>query len=318
MITTKLASFQYKEAGFLAVFVYFEGDNIMTIYDSCQPAIQSCLGTRTFALAWMYSDEKTMDMHIHDCYEIYFSISGGKQFLIDRRLYDVDPGNIFFINQFESHHLTQVDAAAHERIVISIHPEYLKRLSTTQTDLSYCFTCRDTPFGHKIMLSKEYQKRFTFFIHKLSESRDYGQDIIDRAVFQEMMACLNYIFISCCNGNMEMPATQMLTSAHYEEIDELLSFINQHLAEDLSMPVLASRLHFSSSYLRKLFKDATGTTITRYIIAKRISMAKLLLSDGHSVTETSILCGFQDYSNFLKTFTKMVGVSPKKYVSCEH
>ncbi len=290
----------------------------MLIYDSCKSTIQSCLETQTFAIAWMYSDEKTMDMHIHDCYEIYFSISGGKQFLIDKRLYEVDPGNIFFINQFESHHLTQVDAAAHERIVISIHPEYLKRLSTQQTDLSHCFTCRDTPFGHKIMLSKEHQKKFTYFIHKLSESRDYGQDIMDRAIFLEMMAWLNYMFISCCNGNMEIPSVQRLASVHYEQIDELLSYINQHLAEDLSISVLASRLHFSSSYLRKIFKDATGTTINRYIIAKRISMAKRLLTDGYSVTETSLLCGFQDYSNFLKSFTKAVGISPKKYASCEH
>ncbi len=289
----------------------------MIIYDSCQPAIQSCLETQSFAIAWMYSDEKTMDIHIHDCCEIYFSISGGKQFLIDKRLYEVDPGNIFFINQFESHHLTQVDSAAHERIVISIHPEYIKQLSTPQTDLSYCFTCRDTPFGHKIMLSKEYQKRFTYYIHKMSESRDFGQDIMDRAIFQEMMACLNHIFISCCR-NMEISPVQRPTGIHYEQIDELLSYINQHLAEDLSIPVLASRLHFSSSYLRKIFKDTTGTTINRYIIAKRISMAKLLLMDGHSVAETSVLCGFQDYSNFLKSFTKAVGISPKKYASSQH
>ena len=68
----------------------------MFIYDSCISAIQSCLETKTFAVAWMYNDEKTMSIHIHDCYEIYFSISGGKQFLIDNRIYEFEPGNIFF------------------------------------------------------------------------------------------------------------------------------------------------------------------------------------------------------------------------------
>ena len=112
----------------------------MFIYDSCISAIQSCLETKTFAVAWMYNDEKTMSIHIHDCYEIYFSISGGKQFLIDNRIYEFEPGNIFFINQFESHYLAQIDQTTHERIVISIHPEYLKQLSTPQTDLYTCFT----------------------------------------------------------------------------------------------------------------------------------------------------------------------------------
>ena len=41
------------------------------------------MDTHTFAFAHLYNDEKAMDMHIHDCYEIYYSISGGKQFLID-------------------------------------------------------------------------------------------------------------------------------------------------------------------------------------------------------------------------------------------
>lgn len=291
----------------------------MFIYDSCISAIQSCLETKTFAVAWMYNDEKTMSIHIHDCYEIYFSISGGKQFLIDNRIYEFEPGNIFFINQFESHYLAQIDQTTHERIVISIHPEYLKQLSTPQTDLYTCFTCRETPFGHKIMLSEEEQKRFIYYIHKLSADKNFGQDIIDQAVFMELMAYLNGIFISRCSEKKTVSAIQReAAGSHHGQIDEILSYINQHLAEELTIPALADQFHFSSSYLRKIFKDATGTTMNRYITAKRISRAKTLLAEGHSVAETVNLCGFRDYSNFLKAFTKVVGVSPKKYASYEH
>lgn len=67
----------------------------MLIHDSCQSAIQSCLDSRTFAIARLYNNEKTMSIHIHDCYEIYFSISGGQQFLIDNRVYEFAPGDIF-------------------------------------------------------------------------------------------------------------------------------------------------------------------------------------------------------------------------------
>ena len=50
---------------------------------SCKESMRQCMDTHTFAFAHLYNDEKAMDMHIHDCYEIYYSISGGKQFLID-------------------------------------------------------------------------------------------------------------------------------------------------------------------------------------------------------------------------------------------
>ena len=44
---------------------------------SCRQAIENCTQTQTFAIAHLYKEENAMDMHIHDCYEIYYSISGG-------------------------------------------------------------------------------------------------------------------------------------------------------------------------------------------------------------------------------------------------
>lgn len=108
----------------------------MEMYHSCKEAITSCLEHQSFAIAHLYNNEKTMDVHIHESYEIYFSISGGKQFLIDNRFYTIEPGDIFFINQYESHHLAYIDEKVHERIVISIYPEFLKQFSSSKTDLT--------------------------------------------------------------------------------------------------------------------------------------------------------------------------------------
>ena len=71
--------------------------------NSCKTAIENCERTKTFSVAHLYKEEKTMDMHIHDCYEVYYSISGGKQFLIDNCFYPISPGDLFIINQYESH-----------------------------------------------------------------------------------------------------------------------------------------------------------------------------------------------------------------------
>lgn len=290
----------------------------MLIYNSCQSAIRSCLDTRTFAIAQLYNNEKPMSIHIHDCYEIYFSISGGKQFLIDNRVYEFEPGDIFFINQFESHYLSKIDQINHIRVVISIYPEYLKRFSTEQTDLNYCFTYRNPIWGHKLSLTSEERKRFMYFIHKLSEDQGYGQDVLEQAVFLELMTFLNRIFLSHCvhpQAPVLRDETRSAIKTRHSQIDEILNYINQHLSENLSIATLASHFYLSSSYLCKIFKEATGTTINRYITAKRISQAKALLAEGYSVAETGSLCGFGDYSNFLKSFTKAVGISPKKYAS---
>lgn len=282
----------------------------MKEYSSCHQAIQSCLDTKTFAIAHLYSDEKPMSMHIHDSYEIYFSISGGKQFLIDNRFYDISPGDVFFINQFESHYLTQIDQQVHERIVLSIYPDFLKRLSSPETDLDFCFQERQTLSPHRVHLSEEEQKRFIYYIHRLSAAAGYGADILERSAFAELMVFLNRAFHS--HGQTEAIQTVQERSYH-GQVDEILSYINQNITGQLTIEELASHFYLSPSYLCRIFKSTTGMTINKYITAKRITLSKALLTEGLSVSETCEKCGFNDYSNFLKSFTKAVGISPKKY-----
>lgn len=281
----------------------------MHIFSSCNDAVEHCLKTRTFAIAHLYNYEQTMDIHLHDCYEIYYSISGGRQFLIDNHLYDFVSGDIFFINSFETHHLSSLEQEKHERIVIHIHPEFLKSVSTELTDLSQCFSSR-TPHRNKCSLSASEQKRFMYFIHELSSENQYGQDVLDVSFFMNLMIFLNEIFSREENAQLQ---NRKRYSRLYEQFDDILSYINQHLSEDLNIPDLADHFHLSSSYLRRIFKAETGTTINKYVVAQRISLAKSLLTQGCSVADTCDKCGFRDYSNFLKTFTKVVGISPKKY-----
>lgn len=280
----------------------------MKILSSCHQAIDDSISQEYFAIAHLYSDEKPMAMHIHDSYEIYFSISGGKQFLIDNRFYDIRPGDIFFINQYESHHLTQIDTQIHERIVLSIYPDYLKSLCTHQTDLDQCFSKREEDCCHKISLTAEEQKRFYYYIHKISDISGYGSDILEQAAFLELMTFLNSCFL---HGLVSIPDQN--PSRHRQQVDGILTYIDRNISESFGLEELSAHFYLSPSYLCRIFKSVTGTTINKYIVAKRITLAKSLLTEGCSVTEACERCGFNDYSNFLKAFKKATGVSPKKY-----
>ena len=285
----------------------------MEVYSSCKKAIETCIQNQSFAIAHLYHDDKPMNMHIHDSYELYFSVSGGKQFLIDNRFYDILPGDLFFINQYEGHHLTQIDSQIHERIVISIHPEFLKKLSCESADLNHCFSSRPKRFGHKISLTEEEKSRFLYYIHKISSITGYGAQLLEQAAFVEMMVFLNRIFIGREDAAKECDTLPEEKRTNHTQVDAILSYINQNIEDSLTIEELAEHFFLSASYLCRIFKAATGTTINKYIIAKRITLAKSMLSQGYSVNEACEKCGFRDYSNFLKAFAKAVGISPKKY-----
>ncbi len=280
----------------------------MEAFTSCKAAISECLKNKYYAIAHLHKEETIMNMHIHDCFEMYYSISGGKQFLIDNRFYDINPGDLFIINQFESHCLTQINNMVHERIIICIHPDYLKEISTTKTDLSYCFTERNQVFNHRISLNKEQQHRFLYFIGKITTSNKFGSDIIERVAFMEMMVMINSLFIN--NHSAEVADSNF---QYNQQVQEILTYINQHITEAITVEQLAEQFYLSTSYICRIFKATTGTTINKYINARRITIAKSLLSMDLGVSEVCEKCGFNDYSNFLKAFTKAVGISPKKY-----
>lgn len=277
---------------------------------SCKQANKESMEQTYFSIAHLYKEEKVMNMHIHDCYEIYYSISGGKQFLIDNCFYPINPGDIFVVNQYESHYISQFDSRSHERIIISVHPDFVHQLSSAQTDLSECFTSRPPSFRHRITLNKTRQQKFLYYINQiLSTNSEYGQDLLERAVFTELLLFIN----RCYHENNEKSVAEAPKIIYNQQIDDILTFINRNISESLSIKVLAHHFYLSESYICRIFKASTGMTLNKYITARRISIAKSMLSDGMNVGTVCSECGYNDYSNFVRAFTKTVGISPKKY-----
>ncbi len=276
--------------------------------NSCKEAMAASIENNYFSVAHLYKDEKAMEMHIHDCYEVYFSISGGKQFLIDNKVYDIKPGDLFLINQYDSHYLTQIDKELHERIVIMIAPEFMQSISSKETNLDACFQDRDDKFSHKLSLSQEQQGRFLYFINKIITSNGYGHDLLERATFTELFVMINQIINDKKSNKVSDKA-----ATYNDQVDAILSHLNYNFQSAISIGDLAKHFYISESYICRIFKAATGTTINKYMTARRISIAKSLLAEGTGVSEVCEKCGFSDYSNFLKAFTKSVGISPKKY-----
>lgn len=274
---------------------------------SCVQAHKDCMDRQTFSVARLYKEESTLDMHIHGCYEVYFSISGGHQFLIDNKRYAIAPGDLFIINQYESHKLTHIDVDAHERIILYVHPNYTKKLSTENVNLDTCFSFHPENFQHKISLDKEAQKRFLFFIDKITAAEGFGSEVLEQAACMELLVMLNIL------SDNNSVANAIPTGRFNHRVDEVLSYINQNITQNITIDQLSTQFFLSPSYLCRIFKRATGTTINKYITARRLTLAKSLLNNGVSVMEAYERSGFADYSNFYKAFCKSVGISPKKY-----
>lgn len=285
----------------------------MRIYTHCNDAIEKCMKTHRFAIAHLSGDERAKGMHIHDCLELYYSIAGDKQFVVEDRLYDAHGGDLFIVNPYETHRPVCIEAAGHERMIICIHPDYLPGLSTADTDLAACFYRRDQKFSHRVSLSATQRLMFESLIKKCTTPQGFGSDLLENTRFTELMVMVSGLYMSAHNA-------QGLDEIDSEDarIAEILGYINERVCEPITIDALADAFFLSKSYLCRIFKQATGTTINRYLIARRISIAKRLLAQGRSVHEACELCGFGDYTHFIRTFGQAVGMSPKQYALSFH
>ena len=91
-------------------------------------------------------------------------------------------------------------------------------------------------------------------------------------------------------------------------------FMEAHVEQTVRLQEVAQHVHVSPFHLCKLFKKATGMTLTEYITRVRLEKAKKLLADpSMRVTEVVYAAGFGSIPQFNSVFKRYVGMAPTEY-----
>ncbi len=100
-----------------------------------------------------------------------------------------------------------------------------------------------------------------------------------------------------------------------ETIRLIISYMEEHYQEPVSLELLADQVHLSRGYLCEIFKKEMHQTIMHYLTNLRISQARIMLTEypERRVAEVGRMCGFENPSYFGETFRKVVGMTPAEY-----
>ncbi len=91
-------------------------------------------------------------------------------------------------------------------------------------------------------------------------------------------------------------------------------FIEQHAEESLTLSRVVEHVHLSRFYFCKLFKKATGMTLTEYVARVRVERAKGLLGNPSlRISEVVFAAGFGSIPRFNDVFKRYVGMPPSEY-----
>lgn len=249
-------------------------------------------------------------LHHHDFYEIYLLLRGQVSYTVENHLYRMRPGDIMLVSPLELHQARiMTDAEPYERIVLWAARAYLESLSSPRTSLTRCFDT--TVPGHTNLLrlpgaaSAEMRRRLER-LGELHQQDAYGSDLLAAGCLVELLVELN-------RAAAERRGQQTADCSTDQVVDAVVSYINEHYNEPLTLDLLAEKFFVSKYHLLRKFDAQMGTTVHRYILQKRLLIAKQLLAGGVAPSEACGYCGFGDYANFYRAFRSEYGATPRQY-----
>ena len=170
-----------------------------------------------------------------------------------------------------------------------------------------------------IQLSRMKHPETAFIIVSGYDDFAYCREALRLQITDYILKPVDYEEFGVCIDNLKIAMFQKKASVEsdgQEEriINKIVRFVQLHLAEEISLSVLAEEFHFSTQYVSQLFKNEIGVNFLTYLTNIRMEKAKkLLLNTDLPIAEISEQSGYGDYRVFTKVFKKSEGVTPSQY-----
>lgn len=110
------------------------------------------------------------------------------------------------------------------------------------------------------------------------------------------------------------PASASRGALSADRLDRALTLIDERLSGELALSELAAAANLSLFHFARAFKAATGQAPHRYILERRVALARNLLThDEPSLAEIATQCGFASQPHLTHVFKRATGLTPGAY-----
>lgn len=246
-------------------------------------------------------DPASFSLHTHQKCELYYFISGKGVFHIEGTDYPLKPGSILIMNNTESHYIEIDPNHTYERLTVHFDKSFIRKIDLNG-DLLTFFENRDP--GQKNLLTRESFDS-TLYLNLIN-------NIIENIEADSTQTITNFIALL---GELKKAHLKALSEKKFESktlVNRIINYILANIENDITLDSICEEFYMCKSQLCILFKKTMGTTVWNFITLKRLTLAREMLEDGYTPTETYSKCGFGDYSSFYRAYKKHFGTSPKR------
>lgn len=252
--------------------------------------------------------------HTHEFIEIVYCLSGSGRHCINGSFYEVEKGDLLFINFGQTHSFQA--SGIMEIVNCLISPRFIdQELIHSENALEILALSTFHDFGSRV------EKLVPIIRFKGKELLEV-ETLIERMIneFHEKQinyktALKGYLLVLLTKIFREMQKTGL---GHViQQVNKItpviLEYIEKNCFEKISLKELAQKCFYNPSYFSRIFKDCYGKSLTDFIHEKRVTEALRLMSETSLTIEAIIhQVGYSDRKQFYKIFRQHTGMTPSQ------
>ncbi len=245
------------------------------------------------------------DFHFHDFDKIVLLLAGRVDYTVENVTYALQPWDVLLVKHHTIHKAVIDRAVPYDRVIVYLDRRFFER-SAPGVGLMDCFDWADQS-GQYLLSPDEEQKK------ALAEAMTSYEALIgDRQLGAQMLrdSCISRLLVHVNRLSVSSSLPRGAETVSDPKIAQALSYVNEHLAEDLSVKTLCEQVFLSRYHFMRLFKAQTGMTVHAYVRQKRLIQAARLIREGTPAVRAAAESGFADYSAFHRAFREVFGTSP--------
>ena len=254
--------------------------------------------------------------HAHQGIEILMIHEGNGTLIVDQKSYEIKSGLICVFQPYTLHYVQMniSEDVPFVRSIVHFEPSlyeaYFEKWPALQSFFKYIHKGN---LPASVWCNQVEMERLAAVLHSLDENIS---ELSKDRYFEEFSLFLISFFRTfkpIWESNALSPSDQKERRKPHQ-VERIIEWLDNNFKEPLRLESMSRDLHLSAHHLSHLFKDATGSSLTDYLTAKRMQQALLLLmSSDYAVARIAEEVGITNCSHFIKQFKNHFGSTPHHY-----
>lgn len=244
--------------------------------------------------------------HWHQEIELIYVRSGSAHFSINDEEFTAHTGDLVYVDSGDFHYS---DSAAYRNVLdfIVFDPSVM---NTHYRNLHFAGAHIPANKLEQYGLASERDRLFSLVRTELQE-KNSGYQEITAAVLTEFVYRLRRVHPRMSET---LTARSHRTAMLYD-MQNLLTYIDEHYGENITLSFAAHRMNLSESHFSKIFKKLVGINFIPYLNAVRVEQAAVMLKKTSArMTDIAFSCGFGNVRSFNRTFKEYTGYTPSQFL----